>query len=117
LTKEEMIEKFEADRLAAAQTGRTADALTAAYTLNCLRTKECKGSFEEALKQKTGFVLLEYESDNAFGSTLPEFFACRLRQNDIGQYNDNSAFTSGPVPRDVGEQTKREYQALKGESE
>jgi hypothetical protein len=115
VTKDEMIEKLETDRTRAIKEGDDAEAFSSAYALQCYKKNKCDSfpKFEELHPPKTGFILLEYESENAFGASLPGFFICRLNQSDDGKYGENSVFTSGAIPRQLGEQTKAQYEAMK----
>lgn len=64
---------------------------------------------------KTGFVLLEYQSENAFGASLRAFGICRLGAiGDDGKFEKSNVIKSGPIPLDEGIRTKAQYEDLKG---
>jgi len=63
---------------------------------------------------KTGFVLLEYESENAFGASLRGFDICRFGPiGDDGKFDSQNVIRSGPIPLEEGVQAKAQYEQMK----
>jgi len=60
-----------------------------------------------APEDRTAFVTLEYDSENAFGSPVRSFDVCRL--GAIGtdkRFERRDVLSHGPIPREEGQRTK-----------
>lgn len=64
-------------------------------------------------KAHTGFVLIEYDSDNAMGASVRAFAMCRFGPASTdGTFAESAIFQSGPVARAEGEAAKKASQTM-----
>lgn len=62
---------------------------------------------------KTGFVIMEYDSENAMGASVRAFAICRFGPASAdGTFAESAIFQSGPVSRAEGEAAKEAYKAI-----
>lgn len=65
-------------------------------------------------EDQSGFVTIEYEAKNAYGTDLRSFAMCRFGAiGEDGRFDRNDIFLSGPVEQEAGEAAKMLSQAKK----
>lgn len=119
LTREEMISKNEEDRLRAVSEGNDAAAYASAYINTCFKNpdkagcREIVAMSEKLASQPTAFILIEYESANAFNAVIPGYYSCRTNISEDGSYDAARLLSSGAVPRKLGDRLKAQAEAVK----
>ena len=105
-TKQEEIDRDEADRLRARRSGDDTGAIIATYQRNCLQhpSKDCGALVFEP--QKSAYVVIQYEAANNFNAMLPGYYTCRMTMPGDAKYNVNNVFTASALSRSKGERLK-----------
>jgi hypothetical protein len=105
LSKSDLINNFEVDRVQAVRQGNDAGALSNALLIRCLENPACKmPGLDDMQRPKTGFILIEYDAVNAFNVALTGYFSCRIWTNEDGRPLAGPILSATTTPNDLGKQ-------------